>query len=66
MLTDNGSCYRSHCFAAALGPNKHRYARPYRPRTNGNVERFNRTLAAAWAYAETYLSDEARSATYQE
>ena len=66
MLTETGSCYRSSCFAAALGPNvKHRYTRPYRPQTNGKVERFNRTLAAEWAYAETYLSDEARSATYQ-
>lgn len=66
VLTDNGSCYRSSCFAAALGPDvKHRYTRPYRPQTNGKVERFNRTLAAEWAYAQTYLSDAARSATYQ-
>ncbi|AWK76478.1 hypothetical protein CBI38_34375 (plasmid) [Rhodococcus oxybenzonivorans] len=32
---------------------------------NGMVKRFNRTLAAEWAYAEKYLSDEVRSATYQ-
>jgi transposase InsO family protein len=31
---------------------------------NGKVERFNRTLAAEWAYARTYTSDEARAATY--
>ena len=65
VMTDNGSCYRSHAFAAALGEAvKHRRTRPYRPQTNGKVERFNRTLAAEWAYAELYSSDEARAATY--
>ncbi|MFC9837435.1 IS481 family transposase [Rhodococcus sp. NPDC127530] len=66
VLTDNGSCYRSRVFADALGPAvTHKRTRPYRPQTNGKVERFNRTLAAEWAYADTYLSDAARSATYQ-
>jgi transposase InsO family protein len=65
VMTDNGSCYRSHAFAEALGPGvKHRRTRPYRPQTNGKVERFNRTLLAEWAYARTYLSDADRSATY--
>jgi transposase InsO family protein len=65
VMTDNGSCYRSHDFAKALGPYvKHRRTRPYRPQTNGKVERFNRTIVAEWAYAEVYLSDEARAATY--
>ena len=64
VMTDNGSCYRSGAFAAALGDAKHFFTRPYRPQTNGKVERFNRTLAAEWAYADTYRSDEARSATY--
>lgn len=65
VMTDNGSCYRSHAFAEALGDDvKHRRTRPYRPQTNGKVERFNRTITAEWAYAQTYLSDQARSATY--
>ena len=64
VMTDNGSCYRSGAFAAALGEIKHVRTRPYRPQTNGKVERFNRTLAEEWAYAATYLSDEARAATY--
>lgn len=64
VMTDNGACYRSRDFATALGPIQHRWTRPYRPQTNGKVERFNRTLAAEWAYAATYSSDEARSATY--
>jgi transposase InsO family protein len=66
VLTDNGSCYRSKVFNEALGDVKHRFTRPYRPQTNGKVERFNRTLATEWAYAATYLSDDARAATYQD
>lgn len=65
VMTDNGFCYRSHAFARALGPDvTHRRTRPYRPQTNGKVERFNRTLATEWAYADTYDSEEARVATY--
>lgn len=65
VMTDNGACYRSHDFAKALGEGvKHRRTRPYRPQTNGKVERFNRTLAAEWAYAQSYPSDQARQATY--
>ena len=67
VLTDNGSCYRSDTFTAALGEAiTHKFTRPYRPQTNGKVERFNRTLAAEWAYAHTYYSDEARADTYQQ
>ncbi len=64
VMTDNGSCYRSRDFAAALGPVKHIRTRPYRPQTNGKVERFNRTLAQEWAYASSYSTDEARAAEY--
>ncbi len=66
VLTDNGSCYRSKLFAETLGPDiSHKKTRPYRPQTNGKVERFNRTLAAEWAYAQTYRSESDRAATYQ-
>lgn len=64
VLTDNGSCYRSHDFAEALGTIKHRRTRPYRPQTNGKVERFHRTLADEWAYARLYTSDAERCAEY--
>lgn len=65
VMTDNGSCYRSFMFAAALGVRiKHKFTKPYRPQTNGKIERFHRTLAAEWAYAEHYNSDTARAATY--
>ncbi|MGV0627838.1 IS481 family transposase, partial [Mycolicibacter minnesotensis] len=64
VLTDNGSCYRSHAFRDALGGIKHRRTRPYRPQTNGKVERFHRTLADEWAYARLYTSDAERCAEY--
>ena len=46
VLTDNGSAYRSADFARAClaAGIRHRRTRPYRPQTNGKVERFNRTL----------------------
>jgi len=65
VMTDNGACYRSHVFAAALGEDvKHRRTRPFRPQTNGKVERFNRTLATEWAYARPYASEDERDAAY--
>lgn len=60
VLTDNGSCYRSRTFVSSLGDIGHRRTRPYRPKTNGKVERFNRTLVEEWAYARLYRSDRER------
>jgi transposase InsO family protein len=34
--------------------------RPYRPQTNGKIERFHRTLADEWAYARPYRTDAER------
>lgn len=53
VLTDNGACYRSLPFARVLREAgvSHRRTRPYRPQTNGKVERFNLTLKCEWAYA---------------
>lgn len=58
ILTDNGSCYRSHLWRSELADAaiKHRRTRPYRPQTNGKVERFNRTLCDEWAYVRVYRS----------
>jgi transposase InsO family protein len=62
VLSDNGSCYRSNLWKAACGDHtiKHRRTRPYRPQTNGKVERFHRTLAHEWAYVRPYPSERAR------
>jgi transposase InsO family protein len=64
VLTDNGSCYRSHVFCDALGEIEHRRTRPYRPQTNGKVERFHRTLVDEWAYARLYRSDAERCSEF--
>jgi transposase InsO family protein len=65
VLTDNGSCYRSHAFKDALGPEiKHKRTRPYRPQTNGKVERYNRTMLDEWAYAKPYRSETERVADF--
>jgi transposase InsO family protein len=66
VLTDNGGCYRSHlwrdtCQQLAI---THKRTRPYRPQTNGKVERFNRTLLEGWAYRRLYTSEAARRAAF--
>jgi transposase InsO family protein len=62
VMTDNGAAYRSHLWRDTLQADgvKHRRTRPYRPQTNGKVERYHQTLANEWAYAEPYLSEQAR------
>lgn len=62
MLSDNGGAYRSHLWrdtCAELGI-KHKRTRPYRPQTNGKIERFHRTLTDGWAYARCYTSEAER------
>jgi transposase InsO family protein len=64
VLSDNGSAYRSHAWRDAcrdLGI-RHRRTRPYRPQTNGKIERFHRTMSNGWAYAKHYNSEHARRA----
>ena len=62
VLTDNGACYRSFVFAAALATTttRHKRTRPYRPQTNGKVERYHRTLAREWAYSRAWASNQHR------
>ncbi|MER5438766.1 IS481 family transposase [Streptomyces sp. NPDC002790] len=61
-LTDNGACYRSTTWADALTvtATKHKRTRPYTPRTNGKVERYQGTLAREWAYVRDYSSEHER------
>jgi transposase InsO family protein len=64
VLTDNGPCFRRRF---AEGCERHsiraKRTRPYRPQTNGKVERFIRTLLAEWAYARSYAHEADRQAT---
>jgi transposase InsO family protein len=61
VLTDNGACYKTR-FSDALADDgvRHSHTRPYRPQTNGKVERFNRTLLDEWAYVRVYRTEHAR------
>jgi transposase InsO family protein len=63
IYSDNGSCYRAHALratVAALGL-KHRFTRPYTPKTNGKAERFIQTSLREWAYAYAYAHSAQRS-----
>ncbi len=64
VLSDNGSAYRSHawrdaCLQLGITPKR---TRPYRPQTNGKIERFHRTMADGWAFTKHYNSESARRA----
>ena len=62
VLSDNGSCYNSRLWkqtCAELGITVKK-TRPYRPQTNGKIERFHRTLADGWAFSRFYGSESAR------
>jgi transposase InsO family protein len=63
LLTDNGSAYRGHRFAALCGrlSLRHYWTRPYRPQTNGKAERFIRTCLGEWAYVRSYPTSVARA-----
>lgn len=66
LMTDNGAAYRSaaHALACRALGIKHIRTRPYRPQTNGKIERFHQTLQQEWAYAKPYLSEAERVAAY--
>ena len=59
LMTDNAFSYvknRSLRELLAARGIHHLTTEPYRPRTNGKVERFNQTLAREWAYGLIYRS----------
>lgn len=64
VLTDNAWAYRKGlAWKAALTKLEatRKRTRPYRPQTNGKVERFNHTLLDEWAYLRPYTSNDERS-----
>jgi transposase InsO family protein len=60
---DNGTCFKRRwaggCAELGIAVRK---TRPYRPQTNGKVERFIRTLLELWAYAYPYAHERERAA----
>lgn len=65
VISDNGSAYRSRLWQQTCGelnitPKR---TRPYRPQTNGKIERFHRTMTDGWAYAKHYQSESERRST---
>lgn len=65
LLTDNAWAYtRSRVFRELLARDgiRHLTITPYRPRTNGKVERFHQTMAREWAYGLVYQSHHDRAA----
>jgi transposase InsO family protein len=63
-MTDNAFSYvknRSLRELLAERGIRHLTTEPYRPRTNGKVERFHQTMAREWAYGMAYRSHRHRN-----
>lgn len=63
VMTDNGSAFKSHKYHGCLKRLgiKHTRTRPFRPQTNGKVERFVQTSLREWAYERPYLTSKDRT-----
>jgi transposase InsO family protein len=64
LMTDNAFTYvHNRSLRELLAHNQVRHLRtqPYRPRTNGKVERFHQTMAREWAYGLSYHSHRHRT-----
>ena len=65
-MTDNAFAYTKNATLRELLATRaieHVRTRPYTPRTNGKVERYQQTLQREWAYALEYASSDARRAS---
>ena len=66
LMTDNAFAYTKNKTLKELLHRRaiqHIRTRPYTPRTNGKVERYQQTLQREWAYALEYASSNARRAS---
>jgi transposase InsO family protein len=64
LMTDNAWAYaRSRLVRDTLARERIRHltTKPYRPRTNGKIERFHQTMAREWAYGLVYQSHHDRA-----
>jgi len=64
LMTDNAFAYtKSNAMDALLSAEgiRHLTTQPYRPQTNGKVERFQQTMAREWGYGLAYRSSEHRT-----
>jgi transposase InsO family protein len=65
LMTDNAWIYvRSRVVRELLDRHRirHLVTKPYRPRTNGKIERFHQTMAREWAYGLVYRTHHDRAA----
>ncbi|MGC5168993.1 IS481 family transposase [Luteimicrobium sp. DT211] len=64
VVTDNGANYRAKDFVRAVlgSASRHQRTRPYTPRHNGKVERYQRILAEEVLYAREWSSEDERAA----
>ncbi|AKU16599.1 IS481 family transposase [Luteipulveratus mongoliensis] len=62
IVTDNGACYRAHDFTRAVHSfaAKHQRTKPFTPKHNGKVERYQQTLARELLYAAVFESEQHR------
>ncbi len=64
LMTDNAFTYVNNRSLRQLLEDQgisHLRTKPYRPQTNGKIERFHQTMAGEWAYGMTYASARARA-----
>jgi transposase InsO family protein len=62
VMTDNAKAYQGKLFTHTRTDwgIDHILTRPYRPQTNGKVERFFRTLKAEWSHVQPYQTEHER------
>ena len=67
VITDNGANYRARDFlrTALAVASRHQRTRPYTPRHNGKVERYNRILAEELLYSRPWTSEAERTAAIE-
>ncbi len=62
LISDNGAAYRSRVFGRVVrrAVGRRTFTRPYRPQTNGKVERWIRTVLTESLYVEVFCSSAER------